>query len=171
MNNVVYDISFDNLITWLLPVKLRKALHFRWLQIMVKSIGQTHSGFLSFRDEMIYKMAHNSQVASIEEVLNDLFDPITRRIYIENATVREPVWFYEPEADKPVWFYEPEMNSSVRFYDPEYLSSATQDFTVFVPIDLQTGNTIADAQLQIEIEAQINYYKLFSKSYIIQYYE
>jgi len=171
MNSAVYDITYENIITWLLPEKLRKSIHFRWLQIMAKSIGQTHSNFLDFRDEMNYRLAHNSQVASIEEVLNDLFDPTLRRIYIDNATVREPVWFYEPEADKPVWFYEPGTNAPVHFYEPEYLSSATQDFTVFVPIDLQSGNTIADAQLQIEIEAQVNYYKLFSKSYIIQYYE
>jgi len=169
INGKIYKIDYDRLVVWLLPTKERDILNVVWLRVLLAPLKRIYQEFLKFRITSNYKLTHNSQVASIEEVLNDLFDDNLKRIIIRNSEVKEPVWFYEPEDNKPVWFYEPEDNKPVYFYEESHLFGFTADFIVIVPLDLQPDDNIEKEQFELELRREINYYKLYSKNYTIVY--
>jgi len=110
---------------------------------------------------------HNSQICFLQAVLNDSFDNIQRRIIIRNATLREPLWFYEPEENKPVLFYEPSDNKPVYFREESEFIGDGADFLVLVPIDLKPNTLQEETAFLIKMKAQIDYYKLFVKNYKI----
>jgi hypothetical protein len=166
MDNV-YNINWRKFIIENLEVDLRRVKTVKWLEVLFKPIIWLHIEFLAFRTQALYKVNHNSQICYLQAVLNDSFDNIQRRIIIRNATLREPLWFYEPEENKPVVFYEPEDNKPVYFREESEFIGDGADFLVLVPIDLKPTNTQEENALLIKMKAQIDYYKLFVKNYII----
>ncbi len=166
MDNV-YNINWRKFIIENLEVDLRRVKTVKWLEVLFKPIIWLHIEFLAFRTQALYKVNHNSQICYLQAVLNDSFDNIQRRIIIRNATLREPLWFYEPEENKPVVFYETEDNKPVYFREESEFIGDGADFLVLVPIDLKPTNTQEENALLIKMKAQIDYYKLFVKNYII----
>lgn len=166
MDNV-YNINWRKFIIENLEVDLRRVKTVKWLEVLFKPIIWLHIEFLAFRTQALYKVNHNSQICYLQAVLNDSFDNVQRRIIIRNATLREPLWFYEPEENKPVVFYEPEDNNPVYFREESEFIGDGADFLVLVPIDLKPTNTQEENALLIKMKAQIDYYKLFVKNYII----
>ena len=129
-----------------------------------------YNQILHFRAESLYKLNHNSQIIYLEKVLNDAFDAETRKIYINNAQINEPVWFYEIADNKPVFFYEIADNKPVYFREESELVGDGIDFTVFVPIQLKPLQTQQLDDFLNQMRALIDYYKLYSKNYQIQFY-
>ncbi len=166
MDNV-YNINWRKFIIENLEVDLRRVKTVKWLEVLFKPIIWLHIEFLAFRTQALYKVNHNSQICYLQAVLNDSFDNVQRRIIIRNAILKQPVWFYEPEEQKEVWFYEPEANKPVYFYEESEFLGDGADFLVLVPIDLKPTNTQEENALLIKMKAQIDYYKLFVKNYII----
>lgn len=166
MDNV-YSINWRNFVINNIPVDLRKVRTVNWLLVLFKPIMWLHLEFLAFRTQALYKVNHNSQICYLQAVLNDSFDNVQRRIIIRNATLREPLWFYEPEENKPVLFYEPSDNKPVYFREESEFIGDGADFLVLVPIDLKPTNTQELNALIIKMEGQLNYYKLYVKNYII----
>ncbi len=168
-NTSIYNIDYNRIAIWDLPIKWRKVINVEWLKILLTPVIRLHQEFLAFKTASNYKLSHNSQVVLLEKMLNDNFDKVNRAIEIRNVAVKEPVWFYEPQDDKPVYFYEPADDKSVYFYEPTDLDAATEDFLVVVPATLRPGGTQANAQFETAMKTQINYYKLYSKNYKIVY--
>ena len=166
MDNV-YNINWRKFIIENLEVDLRRVKTVKWLEVLFKPIIWLHIEFLAFRIQALYKVNHNSQICYLQAVLNDSFDNVQRRIIIRNAILREPLWFYEPEENKPVLFYEESDNKPVYFREESEFIGDGADFLVLVPIDLKPTNTQEENALLIKMKAQIDYYKLFVKNYII----
>ena len=170
MNKGTFNIEFKILVELLMPTFLRKRNHVKWLRVLVKPIATLKNQFLDFRAESLYKLNHNSQIIYLEKVLNDAFDAETRKIYINNAQINEPVWFYEIADNKPVFFYEIADNKPVYFREESELVGDGIDFTVFVPIQLKPLQTQQLDDFLNQMRALIDYYKLYSKNYQIQFY-
>ena len=166
MDNV-YNINWRKFIIENLEVDLRRVKTVKWLEVLFKPIIWLHIEFLAFRTQALYKVNHNSQICYLQAVLNDSFDNVQRRIIIRNAILREPLWFYEPEENKPVLFYEESDNKPVYFREESEFIGDGADFLVLVPIDLKPTNTQEENALLIKMKAQIDYYELFVKNYII----
>lgn len=132
-----------------------------FLMVLIKPVQQLHETFKSFRIESLYKVRHNSQIAYLENVLNDTYDSQLRRIRIANAVFKTPVYFYEPEENREVFFYEPVDNQPVYFHNSDEFVGDGFDFYVFVPPDLEP------LILLTQMKGLINYYKLYSKNYNI----
>lgn len=166
MNNV-YQINWLLFVRFLLPIGLRRPRIQSILGALLTPITYLHQNFLTFRAESLYKVRHNSQIVYLENVLNDVFDPLLRRIVIQNAVFKNPIYFYEPEENKEVFFYEPEDNQPVYFREPNEFVGDGVDFFVFVPPDLQPSNGQLQLNLLTRMNGLINYYKLYSKNYSI----
>lgn len=166
MDNV-YNINWRTFIILNLPVFLRKIKSIKLLEVFFKPVVLLHLEFLEFRRQALYKVNHNSQICYLQAVLNDIFDNTDRRIIIRNAKIKEPLWFYEPEENKPVVFYESEDNKPVYFREEWELLGDGADFTVLVPIDLKPLTSLEEVAFLIKMKAQLDYYKLFVKNYII----
>ena len=163
----VYNNDWSKFIISNLPFEERKPKTIKWLNVVLKPIVRLHIEFLAFRNQALYKVNHNSQICYLQAVLNDVFDNIDRRIIIRNAILREPLWFYEPEENKPVKFYEDSDNKPVYFREEWELLGDGADFTVLVPIELKPNTIQEENAFLIKMRAQLDYYKLFVKNYII----
>lgn len=166
MSNV-YSINWRKFIIENLEVDLRRVKTVKWLEVLFKPIIKLHIEFLAFRLQALYKVNHNSQICYLQAVLNDSFDNTERRITIKNAVVKQPLWFYEPEENKPVKFHETLNNKPVYFREEWELLGDGADFTVLVPIDLKPNTAQDENAFLIKMKAQLDYYKLFVKNYII----
>lgn len=163
----VYNNDWNHFLISNLPFEERKPKTIKWLNVILKPIVRLHLEFLAFRNQALYKVNHNSQICYLQAVLNDSFDNIQRRIIIRNAVLREPLWFYEPEENKPVKFYEDSDNKPVYFREEWELLGDGADFTVLVPIELKPNTIQEENAFLIKMRAQLDYYKLFVKNYII----
>lgn len=163
----VYSNDWNHFVISNLPFEERKPKTIKWLNVVLKPIVRLHIEFLAFRNQALYKVNHNSQICYLQAVLNDSFDNIARRIVIKNAVLKEPLWFYEPEENKPVKFHEESDNKPVYFREEWELLGDGADFTVLVPIDLKPNTTQDENAFLIKMKAQLDYYKLFVKNYII----
>jgi hypothetical protein len=171
MNNV-FNINWSDFIRLLLPIALRQPRLQAWLRVLINPIETLHASFRTFRDESLYKLRHNSQIAYLENVLNDAFDNQLRRIRIANAVFKTPVYFYEPEENKEVFFYEPEDNQPVYFYEADDFAGDGFDFYVYVPPDIRPlAGSNEETNLVVRMQGLINYYKLYAKNYQIIWQE
>lgn len=136
----------------------------QWLLCLVSPLKTLHGLFKSFRNTTNYKLEHTPQVFSIEDVLNDAFDSLLRRIYIEDGIYTFPVWFYDRADDKPVRFYDRADDKPVRFYDRATLQKLDVDFVVVLP----EGLDLNEYEI-IRLKALVDYYRLPDKTYEVTY--
>ena len=158
MSNV-YRIDHHKLIIQLLPLLLRKVAHVARLSVLVTPWKLLHSSFMIKRTAWRYQLTHTPQVYSLENVLNDAFDPSSRRIYILDGDYIDAVRLYEPEDLRPVRFYEA---TQVRFYEPSAFDLLDVDFVVHIPLSLTAAE-------ELRLRALLSFYKLPDKTYTLNY--
>jgi hypothetical protein len=169
MNNRIYQIDFRKLVIWHLPTFLRTSVRVIWLTVLVNPLLSLYSRLQDFMEESRYKLAHNSQVVYMNAVLNDQFDAVLRRIYIENVQGYEPVWYYDTNQGKPVYFYDSSDNAPVYHYDRSDFDYNNTDFIVHLPQDIKPADADELAELETVIKLLIDYYKLYSKAYQLKW--
>lgn len=165
----IYIINFRQLILWVLPTYLRKANRVAWLEVLFAPLQRIYNQFIAFREVSNYKVFHNSQIILMEKLLNDSFDVDLRRIEIKNAVLIQPIYFYEEADHQPVHFYEQADQRPVFFREESDFIGSNTDFYVLIPSDILPSNTTESNGLIIQINAKIEYYKLYSKNYEIQW--
>lgn len=164
MYEKIYKIKFDEFLLLMLPVRLRRIKMAQWLNCLIFPVMALHSSFLAYRFDTNYKLGHTSQVFSMEDVLNDAFDNLLRRIYIKDGIYRFPVWFFDRADGKPVPFFDREDDEPVRFFDRESLQLIDVDFVVVLPI----GLNLSEPEM-IRLRAMVDFYRLPDKTYTVNY--
>ena len=99
----VFDVDFDVLVKQLLPVRLRKVKTIAWLKCLVLPVKWLFGLFKIFRSGNLYTLAHDGQICYLEAALNDMFDPILRRVFISDGIYVDPVFVYLVPELKPVF--------------------------------------------------------------------
>ncbi|MBO2009159.1 hypothetical protein [Hymenobacter negativus] len=159
--NIRYKVDFDYLSTLLLPALLRKPKLRAWLAALLAPLRQLYATFLLYAEATRIELAYNSQTIVLEGALNDQFDPLLRRIRIDNSdTELIPLYLnfvseLQPDvyllfaAESPPWTY---------CYG--YVEFSTQtDFTVRVPVLLR------NPQRTDQLNARIRHFKLATRHY------
>jgi hypothetical protein len=158
----IYDINFAVLTRLLLPVRLRKDKMEAWLKSLVAPVEQLHNNFTINRADNVYQLSHNSQVVYLQAALNDVFDPISRGIIIEDGAFEDPLFTYLVIEEKPLSLGLVSEIGTTTYPDPQYLYTDIETsllgncFIVKVP-----------ASLSFDIErmkAAINKYRLPGKN-------
>lgn len=162
----IYIIDFKRLVVFLLPTFLRKRRTYEYLLALIEPIVVLYVELKKYRADAIYRLEHDSTVYSIENVLNDSFDPQLRRIEIRDVFEGEPLYVYEESANKPIYIYPESANKPVYVNGGSYFDRADTDFVVLIPSDLKPVSTSLDLRLS-EIKKLVDYYKLASKRYNI----
>jgi len=154
----MFNIDFKDIaLKWLEP-DLRLPAILDFIYSLMKPIKTTNNSFQQFRDQVNYKLLFNGQVMYLERYLNDVYDPIKRRIFISDA-VRKPInYVYNKLEDKPKMYLYNQSEEQTPIYLYNRLeSNGTISFWVNIPEDV-TYNTIV-------ITAQINIYKMAGKGF------
>lgn len=100
-----------------------------------------------------YDLAVTPQVCFLEKMLNDEYDQIQRRIYIEEAGSTNGYFFFRATDPTYVKFY---FGKAWFIKDTRY--GVATGFTVVLPADIQAND---------RMRAQIDRYKLISTNYTI----
>jgi len=143
-----------------IPTMLRRPAIAAFAQILLKPIDFLYYRWSNWRIDNIYKLEHTGQVCSLEGSLNDLFDPIERRIYIGEGQIYETTYIYtEAEAQDVFLNTEAEAPTIWLRTEPETADNGL-DFIVFVP------EQIYDTQIYA-LTAHVEFYKAGGKRYNI----
>lgn len=167
INRNIYIISYDKFKEQLLPLLLRKPKTLALLQALIAPFKSLYSEFYTFKEEAIYRTQHYGSVGLMEKVLNDHFDNVERRIFIDNAALNDTQHYYDDEFGEPLYFYDEDKGDPQWFFDPEVFNVYGSDFTVFIPTALRPVDEDEEERLVTRIKAQLDYYKIYGPKYTI----
>lgn len=118
--------------------------------------------FLNFKKDIDRKVKYNGQVIRFEAALNDLFDPVLKRIYIVTNGDQVEVYTYQRSENKPKYSRNRTEGGLITIRSRSEISAGLDaDFVVYVPAAIVAANE----QL---INAWIKFYKLSTKTYLIK---
>jgi len=129
LNNSAFDIDLDALVIQLMPIKLRTTIHNAWLRFLIWPFKQQLNALKTYRADTIYKLTHSTLVGSIEQVLNDGFDKVERRIRIKDGVKINALYIYTQVENKPVYLPK-------TIYTAAELAEIYSDFIVSIPMAL-----------------------------------
>lgn len=150
-----YKIDFYKFGVLFLPSFLRKSKIVAYTRSLLSPMTDIHYNWSIFRDDNLYKIAHNGQVCYLRKALNDRFDPSERRIYIGEGYSFYRKYIYTTGEKKPRFLGKMYLNQQSDFADTGV------DFIVFAP------QNIIETQ-SYELHALIQFYKLGGKRYKIE---
>lgn len=161
MKDEVFNINFRKLAIEWLPTFLRSQFLIAFVLVIVAPLESIYNEFLKARKQNLIRMRTTCQKFSMQKRLNDLFDPIERRIEIVKAVLFDGTYLYtEAEDDqwhtKTKWLYD-DSNPIYLYTESELYSD--YDFIVKIP------NTAIN---MTQLRAEIQYYMLQSKMYKIE---
>lgn len=158
--NNIYRINWNRFAVLSIPNDLRKLIIVRYLLALFAPIKEAYNDFLLFRYQQLYEAEINGQTINLERVLNDIFDPIDRRIYITDGDYYEPPVFYEEWENKPVIFYDEGDTRNPVFWSTDDLNNRVSvNFYVHVPTGIFFEST--------RMRALVNKYKAFGRTFEI----
>lgn len=157
------SINWGQFLSDHLPVRLRTAEVKAFFESFMASVNWLYTQFVNYRSlsrtSVDYKLAHTSQVWSIEAVLNDEFDPVERRIYIMDTDDYEAI-FLQPDDDQLPVYIDTDVFSDLLIYPDSSYSESGFDFLVVLPY------AFAESDIY-QLKALVNYYKLAGVRYDI----
>ncbi len=164
-----YDIDIAKVIRHHTPVRLRKTMRLAWLGVLLYGVQRLYDLFMIFRSDRLYRLTHNSQVCYMEAVLNDLFDSVDRRIYIDDGVFIDPEWLYLTTEERPIWLAVDAADVGTVYDSPTYLytTDETIDRAPMFVVKYPLGLLFDEAKMR----ALIDRYRLPSRRvYTIESY-
>ena len=134
-----------------------------FISILKGGIGRVNTNFRNFVSGQLYYINITGQVIYLERILNDLYDPSFRRIYITDAAVVLPPYVYALSDDEaPLYIYDAsDMEAPLYLYTlDEYYTNP--EFIVNVPV--------ARSSFDLRIKKIVNTYKLAAAKYAVVYF-
>lgn len=163
----IYNIDFTRLITWLFPPKLRAEILLNWLKALVSPISSLYNAWKLYYSDVAIRLSITSQVCSIEGYLNDIFDPVQRRITITDTLNDTVILIHKDEANLPLKLYIAysagiDNNLITVISDDSNYGNSGYDFNVKIPFLLNINQ-------EFRLKSIIDTYKLAGKRYKIFY--
>jgi hypothetical protein len=162
MSSKIYDITYKKLVIMLLPTMLRRPLLVAFANAMVSPVVNLYRNFMQYRDETNYRVYHNGQICYLRSVLNDAFDPISRRIAISDIDASNTAVFIYERLENKFKMLKKRGEGAIPISRRGFSGSKSFNFMVNIPIELQGLD-------ELRLKAIINIYKLASKRYAINY--
>jgi hypothetical protein len=139
------------------PALLNKPKLNAWLQALLFPLLSLYNDFFNFRLQIEKQMRIKWRTNIMEAYLNDLFDPIQRRIVITTATdINPPNYVYDDDENNPLYLYDDNENQPLYVYDDNEYGVA-YNFTVQAHIGSLTAAQI------IQLKSIINTYRFAGK--------
>jgi hypothetical protein len=153
------SINWGQFLNDYLPVRLRTAEVKVLFESFMQSVNWLYTQFVNYRTTVSYKLAHTSQVWSIEAVLNDEFDTIERRIYLLDSGGDNALMLQLDSDQMPVNLDTDTYSNLLVHTDSSYFYSA-YDFIIVLPYTFLQSDVY-------RLKALTDAYKLAGKRYDI----
>lgn len=167
----IFNLDLKRYVGELMPPFLRDPVFFGFLIAFIAPVIDLYDNFIQNRESNIIKLKFNYQTCSVEYRLNDVFDPVLRRIKIAKAVTYKGVFLYTKAETDPTNpnYYGDDPNNKIKWLHgdekPIYLRTKAElysqyDFIVLIPVGVEISN--------IKLRAEIDFYILQSKQYKIE---
>jgi len=163
-------INYDLLLYDLMPLQMRSGpTHYDWLQVLIGQVKFLYNFLLVYRLDTRYNILHNSQVLSLESLLNDKMQPSGGTIWIQDFNWIESNYYFNSDevilVEENYWFNSGETNLNQEYlYNQAEIDSDSYDFIVWIHIDDYATNFIN------QVKGYVNKYKLAGYKYLVQSY-
>lgn len=102
----MFTVVWSWLVKSLMFFYIRKPRFIAWVNSLSLPVTVIHSEFLQFRQDILYKLRFTGQIIYLEHILNDMFDPVNRAIYIDNvADTATTIIYYKSELKPKTFLY------------------------------------------------------------------
>lgn len=138
-----YDFDIPTIIRRFVPVWFRKPTNLAWAYALARRCEWIHTHFLVFRARDIEPLfQYNGLLHSLEWMVNDVFDPVQRRIYI-TVSPQVPVMYHHDQGDAAVVQFSDEGTLTGYYHldEGEVHAPYRHEFVVNVPMALASLNT------------------------------
>lgn len=157
----IYNVHWNKLISWLLPMELFKPKLFAIVKALIAPIAKLHNDLLVLRKAKLYELSIDSRIGKMVSYLNKRYDA-TNSIYITNGQKGvEQFIFLETETETD-YVFDVSSAEQMFVYNDNEVGTAPAHFIVWLPLALQPK--------ELEIKAVVNQIKLPSKRFQIQYF-
>lgn len=158
-----YTINISTYLSRIIKRELRQPKVLALLTSILKPFSDVNNEFVELTDETKYLLQFNGQTIYLEHYLNDQYDNVLRRIYIETVSEsNRVVLYYKTEGQAPVYIYRKSELATPVYIRRRYEAVSSTDFIVYVPSDVSYDETA--------MRAQIDQFRQAGKTYIIQTY-
>jgi len=184
----IFEVNFNQLLVDYTPNILRTKELFSFVRAMLQQLIEIYDSFVQNRNDNLYAITITPQVCYLRKMLNDKFRDasVTQKdILITDGQTTDWIILYEKDlftiaGGKQALMLKKASSVQTDEYGRKtykFINGATMvakqgsfgnmgyDFTVKIPIELQSK--IDEAR----VISLLNYYKLASKRYIINYYK
>jgi hypothetical protein len=155
----LFSVDFEKLGKMMLPVKARALSVLAIVKTLLAQLAWVYEVFTIKREEHLYRVNHNGQVCKLEAVLNDRFDNVLRRIYIEDEVALLPKWMYKRVESKKTYFRRRSETAPVYMRRRSELTFGGA-FVIVLPLGLSYDLA--------ELKSLTNQYKIAGKHYSIK---
>ena len=140
--------------------------HKEWIQSLLRPLQSLHDTFYTYLVNTFYKLHITGQVIYLEHYLNDLFDPVERRIYINDGSLVLPPFLYLSIDDQPPLYLYLNSDGGDPFYLYNNIDYSGQVlFIIYFPDAIPVTNV-----LEIQVGNSINHYRRAGSIYELQNY-
>ncbi len=161
----LYDLKIKRLALLLLPTHYRRPLIAAFAQSMVQGVNIVYGNFMRLRQDKEYRLSHNGQVCHLRAVLNDTFDPVERRILVEDewsASLQEQRIF---QREQERFILIPTSVTGTAFILNHRGFGGVNGFDFWITVPMELRSHINENRLN----AVVDTYKLASKRWTINY--
>jgi hypothetical protein len=154
-----------------MPLRMRSGvIHYDWLSVLIGQVKYLYNFLLGYRFTVRYDILHNSQVLSLETLLNDKMLPTGGNIYITDFNWVDANYYFNGDevilVEENYWFNSGETNTNQEYlYNQAEVDADSYDFIVWIQ-----ATDYADINFINRVKGYVNRYKLAGFSYLVQSY-
>lgn len=158
----MFKLNFKKLVSDLEPFFLRLLKHLAYLRSAAKPLKDINDSLIITRDKINFDLSFTGQKIYLQEILNQLFDTASRRIFIENQTdfLLDNFIHFDVEQKPPFFLHFEAEGKPPTFFSFETEYGLDFDFVVFVPSTLTFDEN--------EMRALVNKYRAAGRTFDIQ---
>lgn len=158
----IFNINWKNVATNLLPHFWRGGTLEAYVQAIFAPIQTNGDSLLALQEETVDFLQYTGQHKVLEEYLNNVYDPISRRIFITENNIAgiDPITFYisgESVPDTLTFYLSGESNPAPLSFFLGNEAATGNNFTVNIPTTIVFDEVIVTAQLRNYVEASKNF--------------
>lgn len=158
----LFNVDYQKFVRNRLPAFLRNAPRLQYIYSMINELKQVNGRFVTFSDDVQFRVKFDSRVIYLEEYLNLTYDATLKRIFISDGNLndRNYIFNYLEGRDSGITM----RNQGESMTDISHLRNRVESFTEYdYIINIPTAITFVEN----EVRARVNKYNAAGMRYNI----
>lgn len=160
MNENIFIIAYNTLVEWLVPRILRNTRLVAFAKLLSTPFVYLYQDLLRYRKARLYELKITPQKCHLQRLLNDRYDFVSRRIFIEDGIDKQSSYLFAHAELKPKYLRKASEQAPVWIYTGGESGVYQDDFVIYVPMDVVFE--------EAEMISLVKVYKLVGTKFKIQ---